>query len=882
MNFEEKGLFVSFISYPFNIDGKKLYNKTLKESFVKHKHNLRQFDSGGYDDDTMYCPAGYRMFGSQGLVVLSLVDDYMFFHRHFNKNHLQTLLGDDSAYTFNFKSVVISGVSESEKGVGNTLEEKAKQSFLLQDKRFPFIGIIRIKIDQRLLQGEKNGIETVRKIKDQIDYLAQNFKKDKICEEKHLIVDCFDNDELMVVAFSNSLSFLFDFLGEIRSIKNTDDFIKQKYKDTDFEKHMLGSTFMSFGYDVDYKPSDDEGFLPLQNLGLDKLEITCIIETKPGHCDVFHKHLLELKNEGKMNHNTITKNISGGCSIILSLTLDEIFNLEELCQNDTVFRRDVRKIRVSLKAPKDLRRSSIGDNHSPYGLYEDLIQGGDISVIKKLLKQIGVSKMIRERLLKLFEFYNNSSHNLLQRFYLQELRPTFEDYKVLLTDMYQRRDEIDEIEESLNDEITNMENACYDRLHTDKYNTAPLEYSGGIQQYLTAFDYAYKLIYHIFRPNEKEAYYITIAGAERASSERTLFKLNINDIVFPELFITAAWKEVSNFAIQLLNKVDEDHSSDNYAEDIRNLLDFWSTFIQDEEPFTMLQYNILHSEAFLYDDDTYRILSRLISKELLGYYFKDFIVYHFVFQRNIKMMWHFYFKTMLQTTSCYRHLNEVDKKYLIHMMLRLFMVALLSNDDNNVRFIESQSSIPYDNLLATDWLECYPKSLEVTRTVFSTLEKYDFKMMNESFIYVNEQNISKENVEKNKTGEFIRDRLLARNSVIKKMKELLNKGELVVDETLSKEEYIICLFSAYLSSLYELDQPGKTIKSVPRDSSGVIRDLSRFSESDIKNQMLGVLADSTGGFFVPTETTRKKYFQLKTTLFRSLWNFRFITTISES
>lgn len=154
--------------------------------------------------------------------------------------------------------------------------------------------------------------------------------------------------------------------------------------------------------------------------------------------------------------------------------------------------------------------------------------------------------------------------------------------------------------------------------------------------------------------------------------------------------------------------------------------------------------------------------------------------------------------------------------------------------------------------------------------------------MNESFIYVNEQNISKENVDKNKTGEFIRDRLLARNSVIKKMKELLNKGELVVDETLSKEEYIICLFSAYLSSLYELDQPDKTIKSVPRDSSGVIRDLSRFSESDIKNQMLGVLADSTGGFFVPTETTRKKYFQLKTTLFRSLWNFRFITTISES
>lgn len=141
MYFEDKGLFLSFISYPFFIDGRKLYKETLKDTFEEHKKKLLKYDPDGRSDEYLYNPEGYRMFGSHGLVVLSLVDDHMFSHRHFNKNHLQSLLkevdkNDDKKHEhiFNFKSEIVSGVTETEK---ESLENKAKKCFLRDKKKIP-------------------------------------------------------------------------------------------------------------------------------------------------------------------------------------------------------------------------------------------------------------------------------------------------------------------------------------------------------------------------------------------------------------------------------------------------------------------------------------------------------------------------------------------------------------------------------------------------------------------------------------------------------------------------------------------------------------------------------------------------------------------------
>ena len=41
MHYEEQGLFLGLISYPFSIDGKELYKK-LQSIFYSHKENLKK------------------------------------------------------------------------------------------------------------------------------------------------------------------------------------------------------------------------------------------------------------------------------------------------------------------------------------------------------------------------------------------------------------------------------------------------------------------------------------------------------------------------------------------------------------------------------------------------------------------------------------------------------------------------------------------------------------------------------------------------------------------------------------------------------------------------------------------------------------------------
>lgn len=883
--FDSKGLFLSFLSYPFYVDGKELYEKTLKIAFEKHRDNLNLFDPLHSMDDVLYRPAGYRMFGSQGLLIMSLVDDYMFFHRHFNKNHLQTLLkGTSEESVFDYNSVIISGVSEND---GTTLDEKARNSFLLKEKRFPYVGVIRIKIDHRLLVGETNGIESVRKIKSQIDLLSDNHKKKYGCNTYHITVDCFNNDELTTIAFSDSLLYLYDFLGEVRGIKNTDSKIQQKFQYSTVtneampcEKHMFGTTFITFGYNVDYCHSmSNPDFLQPSNNNMGDLEINCIVETKPGHCDAFFNYLEDLKPI--LGWKDARKNISGGCSIVVSLPLVKIHELEFFCMNDDTFCRDIRKIKISMKSTDGLSECNLLRDHFKSISPIDPIKIDYVLEVKATLKKIGVSKMVKDRILSLFDLYNRAYHNILQKFYLDDLRQALLNYNTMLTDMVGEGYSIDEIEEAVNKEITNMENACYDRLHSDKHNASPLEYSGGIQQYLTMFDYAYKLIYKTFSPNERECFYITISGAKAAASERTIFKLNINDIVFPELFITTAWKEVANFAMFLKKDFKSDHTSEGYANHMRRLMSGWSLYLNDCRSYDVIKYHLKQSDVFIDNDQTCDIVLDLISVELLSYFFKDFIVFHFVFQRDIKLMWHFYLKTLLQTTSVYRHINEIDNRQLIYMLLRLCMVGMISDLEDDKLFVEKQCSVPFDNIFARDWHECFAKVLGLTKCMYGIFEAWDFLSVNEAMIYLYEQNILQEDLDENKTtADVVLERLKNRECVINEMREAFNTGRLIQTKTSTEIDYVICLFYAYMKELYELDKPDSIIRSVPRDELGSVEtscfENNLTDKSSCFSQMAGVLSDVTGGFFIPSAKVRQSYFLLKTTLYRSLWNFRFV------
>lgn len=907
MQFEDVGVFLSFISYPFHEDGKDLYNHVLEPFFKGHKEQITSFDADADDYcSNLYQPAGYRMFGSNGLTVLSLVDDYSFYNRFFNKNHIQSVLHDikqkefgldeslnDEEIELDFKSVVISGITELDEE-DRSLSDVALDTFLQPDvdKRYRYIGIIRLKIDHRLLIGEGHAMTTVRKIKKEIGRL---FDDNGCVSSDYFTIECYDNDELTVVAFSERLLTLYNFLGNVRSIKATDINLSfsQESKDSHHETHVFGLTYLCFGYDLQRGLGDD-----IQ--ATDK--IYCEVETKPGHRDVFHDYLCLLaktssESTPEVHISNINVNISGGCKISFTIPLQEIVWLEDKCKNlSSEFCRDIRNIKVSLQDCLDAKTRvlrGISDSHI-IGRKEkgNIISGKEIADIKRRMKQVGVSKLVRERMLALLEFYNHSCQDMLQRFYLNELKPALTNFDKVISELKEKSNEdLNSIENVLNEEITNLENACYDRLHIQKGNQPPLEYSGGIQQHLTSFDYVYKQIYRVFSPEDKDSFYLTISGAERASSERSLFKLNIHDIIFPELFVTTVWKEIANFALKSLQNNNPENVQTKEQLDTLNT---WSDFTLNKDSFGIIRDRIFHSENLLHDDNVSKIIKELVSPELIEYFIKDYVVYHFAFCRDYTLLWHFYFKILLQTTNCYVSLNHIDKKFLVYMLLRVFMVAELESDGEEnhalIEFLRQMADKPYDYSLNGPWVECYSKSFAAAKTIYAVLDNYGFRKMVDYTIASYEGNIySKEKPSQLFNILDIQKILDERQKTIKEMQIRFRQGTLIQEcnNDVSNNEltFIICLFAAFLKTVFTLDYGegmdfiDSPVKSVPRDCEGrVIKDalLNFANTEENRKKMIHILVDTTGGFFIPSAEYRQIYFKLRTTLYKSLWNYRFV------
>lgn len=906
VQFEGRGIFLGLISYPFYLDGKELYTKIFKPFFDVHKKALLKYDpvaETGDDYGNLYKPAGYRMFGSKGLAVLSLVDDYSFCNRFFNKNHIQSVLNDDKDFNRNnnltekkkdkfwekylkFKSEVVLGVVENHTDKEPSIDDRA--NYFLKDNPKKFIGIARLKINYDILKGK--GLKAVWKIKNRIDKIHN--KKESL---NYFVMDCYDNDEMTVLAFSDNLMSLFNFLGNIRSITNHNIGISKNGK----EKHVFGLSYLCFGYkiynnkDISFSKKDKKYYL------------NCTVETKPGHRDVFYNKLKEeyLKTEESQknksfNIESLSTNISGGSTVSFSFPINKISVFEKLCRDEKGFiYRDARNIKVSLKdlinddeSKREL--AEINENHEKTNNYDKkaAIDRKYFADVKKNMKEVGVSKIVRERLLALMEFYNLSYQNILQQAYLEELKPVFLKTKTILEEMGNNpQEDLNSIENALNEIITDLENACYDRLHTQKNGFPPLEYSGGIQQHLTSFDFAYKQIYNSFfsSSDQDKPYYLTISGAERASSKRIIFNLNINDILFPEMFIVLVWKEIANFANPIQKTYDTTEEDAEFKKKLE-LYNTWNAIISKKQPFSVIQERFEHSDKMMHGDDTWETIKSLFyEKNLVEYFIKDWFVFRFAFGTSYQLLWHFYLKIFLQTTTVYSKLNHVDNKHLILMLLRLFMIAKLSGDKESKKIVEENEKTPFDSIIGPQWIECYKKTLDATDEIYTALEMFDFKKMVGTSI----DNSTKLN---SNNRETIIDYILnyLDKEIIQEDKSIMEKIDFLPNL------FIAYLFATYLLDNYLLDNDEETdnldnnektkkrikIKCMPRESTGIIYNKMELDKDenrqnsirDIYNCMIKIPVDPTGGFFIPSHKTREAYFALRTVFYRSLWNYRFV------
>ena len=900
LDYNDFGLAIGLISYSFKVDGKQLFKEVFEEDLFKnHRNNLCNTTTETIDS-SLYKPKGYRLFGNHGLAVLSLIDDYAFCNRIFNDNHTHK-----TTAKYKWSSKIITGVSDSK----DYIYDKAKKTFLSETLEYPFIGIVKLKIDHRLLRGK--GIKFTYLVKKAISECISVV--DESVKFDHIVIDCFDNDELTVIAFSNDLTSIHRFTEKIRELKNDNVvlFASESEKnlfrytvkntitgeDKDIDKHVFTSCHINLGYHIKHEIEKEE---------CEGMEMVFICETKPGHYAEFKEWARKYFAEHKPNLS-----ITGGSIAHIILPVHNISIIETQCLS-TDFNDHVRKVKISLRIKENEIDSKLPESHERIRNEEIPFSQEDIHSIRKKLHQCGVSKIVRERLLSIYRLYNESAGNLLHAAYFKELEGALRDMKTVLDNFLDDETlSIKEMDESLSGAIIAFEEAFYNRFHEKGLSNNNLEYNGSVQQYLTSFDFLYKQILRIILPVEDfyEKVFASITGYERVSSERMNLQLNINQITYPELFATTIWKEAANHINYVLL---EDYNVQYTGDEAWYRHSLWKSFITADTSFEKIKFFLDDASLASHYDEVYGIVQNLIGGEktskgktkgsqFLDYLIIDQIVYHFGFQRNYEMYWHFYWKYFLQTSNVYFRKGEVDREYFIDMLLRLMIVGIseyscasfcdakqISRKSNYKSFLDQQREKPFDSLMADLWLSCYDKVYKCAESIYKTLNTYDFTAVSEDQICVMEHTVASFVPSYNNMLEKFKNRKYTDSHEINRYLLDIRKNRINVmrrnfydftypikaDKTPESPDYAICLLYAFLHETMQLDLYGKQepiIRSVPRDSDGVKCFLK---EDSVSNKTINMLADPFGGLLIPDFSIRKKYFSIRTTFYRSIWDYQ--------
>ena len=915
LNFDDYGLTIGLISYSFKTDGKELFKNVFEgDLFKNHRNNLQQYTNEPINK-WLYQPKGYRLFGNHGIAVLSLIDDYAFCNRVFNDNH--TL---ETEYKWSAK--IITGVGDDGE---DDLYNKSRQTFLRETDRYPFIGIMKLKIDHKLLYGR--GIKYTRLIKRTIPECLPSQTAGQ--EFEYIVVDCFDNDEMSVIALSNSMNSIHDFMEKIREIKHCSilELAAEEDKDSfhiDRDKHIFTSCHISLGYDVDYdyeRDNEEVGtgsnktnrentptFIHVARQELFSSEgvyLNFLCEAKPGHAPELIKQIRGYFEECKISTSryTINTSITGGSVIHITLPAVYIGKIEEMCLKQA-YSDHIRKVKISLRSSEDKpeRESNITQPHEQSRGNDTPFGKEFIEDMKKILNRCGVSKSIRERLLSLYHLYNESAGNLLHKAYFKELEDALRSEELILKDfMDDETKSVKEMDKDISNHIVAFEEAFYNRFHEKGLSSNNLEYNGSVQQYLTCFDFLYKQLSRLLIPPvDSDTVYKTafasITGHDRVSSTRRNLQLNISHITYPEFFATTVWKEIANHLKPILEKLPQ--PTNEQAESYRRF-GIWKEFINTEASFEKIRFFLDRNSLGSHRDDTFRLVQKRLNKELLEYFIADQIVFHFGFQRNYELYWHFYWKTFLQTSTVYSRKGEIDRKLFIDMLLRLLVVA-----ENNLSDEEKATYCTlYDSSMVDLWLSCYDKVGKCAKSIFHTLDTYGFALVCEDMIYLMERQLStitpylKYAIDgDDKDMGFIgRDgnNPIKRNQRIIAVRQLKTKAicatlssrrlavpsrAVIMDKYAASPDFAICLLYSLMREIMHIDLDGKetaVIKSVPRDSDGMKQLFIK--EPEVAKNIVNLPADPFGGVLIPNFTIRKRYFSARTAFYRSIWHYKMIS-----
>lgn len=901
---DDAGIFIGFTSLPISqetdfykreIKGLfNVYKKGLKENFPKNKrteyfHEFRKY---------FYKPKGYYIFGQFDLAVISLVDHFEFSTRTFHP--FDPLMADiknagkRNPRTFSHK--ILLGPSPMFERVLNIVE-RSKDSFLSNDP-FPLIAINQLKLSNAFIitygtDFLRCAIRSIRYVLEST--IAKNKKNGKKPWMKFIIIESYSWHEITLLLFMNAYEKIAQFLLEITEMtfgkmvdllraSGAEEELKlfeekspliskiierevQEGKLNPDEKnaranHVFTNSITTLGFDFEIfnEIKNRKASKPLFCSIKEKDKITpyCRWFIKSGHI----KDAVKIIN-GKDNITEQIQLCMGRGDFIYPL--DQEKNTKEFIEFlvSTRIKDSTRRHVLSVYTTAAIEASikNISEAQKEHHYYFDevikekmLFEMEKTQELQKSFNIQGVPKITAARVLNMISIYNQGIDDPLLYSIFLELSPFIDN--VFSTVKYAEENYQINIHEIL-DEVANSFNRAYrNRFHlsylTSEITDFNLEFKGGIQQLVTAYDGLYKAVSSVLGNPKSIA---CIAGNPSISTLEWALNLNFFHIFQPEFLGATVFHEAANHFLIYKHHLDP----------------------PDFVKFTSLSHNaqnsldnaLMENGAFEKIRSDYESFIRFINPAFFDHVFSDIITYYFAYTADPTLFCFWYWNYFATLSYSYIEPGKLNETQFLDFLLRQLSVLKFCDPSYFNKYnIDCIKKIGLDKLL-DNAEELFEKSKGFINDLFGNGEfKWWFNEVTEfvkkEFFKVYENVLTVHYPAYSKRLDTIRDNIIEK---AEKIVDHLKVGGVLKYRRfneLSAFQYSQALLFAYLKLLKDEWGEGKTI--LQRRNSDGKPDLN----SEIPYAKL--LFDPRGGTFVYDPDVRREYFKYRCALTMSLWD----------
>ena len=567
------------------------YDKKLNEFCSQVKKDLYSKSIDKYKEylnedlpDELYKPNTYVMFGSYDVCFVSLIHDFEFAQKNFYPIYNSEQDGNEF---LDSKYQIITGIPK----------HPIKNDLLRSKKKH--IAIINLKIKNGLLIGNGNNllINIIKYLLEKLNSPDQNNKNNY--QNNFVISQSFSWFELSITIFDDDLSKLFNTIASLRNIKLKDIFsdekdleaiIKDSYyndvTDTDKErlddykdKNIFSDTQSHLGIEKDYIDSIKPDKKDQINVSTPK-DLSFLFEwqIKPGS-------FLKLKKilDGKfpddekaasqpIKHQIYRHFVSGKYDYISNIVeengLVNFIQLYQLLQDDSDFRDIVRQIKsrplidtTDWNCDKEVPSYSKSITEK---LKQFLISDKDILKIDENLKSLKLSRLLRKKIIKIFENYNNAIvEPVLFTFFIDfcificKLKYVIEKYA---EDALKEPTKVNDITLKLEEFINAFEDGYQARYlnsyNYEEINTFDLDFNSSIEQLLTAYNTLLTKLSRQFYKLE-DCCKLVLFNLNVTHSTGNYANFFINHLLNPEFIYVTITKEILNNYMSIVDQNDE-------------------------------------------------------------------------------------------------------------------------------------------------------------------------------------------------------------------------------------------------------------------------------------------------------------------------------------